>query len=43
MNSKIKGVVSILLASLMWAIEPIFAKLAYQINDDLRKHKTLLK
>lgn len=34
MNSKIKGVVSILLASLMWAIEPIFAKLAYQINDD---------
>lgn len=34
MNSKAKGVVSILLASLMWAIEPIFAKLAYQINDD---------
>jgi drug/metabolite transporter (DMT)-like permease len=34
MNSKIKGVISILLASLMWAIEPILAKLAYQINDD---------
>jgi drug/metabolite transporter (DMT)-like permease len=34
MNIKIKGVISILLASLMWAIEPIFAKLAYQINDD---------
>jgi drug/metabolite transporter (DMT)-like permease len=34
MNSKNIGVIAILSASLMWAIEPIFAKLAYQINSD---------
>ena len=34
MNVKNIGVIAILLASLMWAIEPIFAKLAYQINPD---------
>lgn len=30
MNAKLIGVFSILLASVMWAIEPIFAKLSYQ-------------
>jgi drug/metabolite transporter (DMT)-like permease len=34
MNRKNIGVIAILSASLMWAIEPIFAKLAYQINPD---------
>jgi drug/metabolite transporter (DMT)-like permease len=34
MNVKQIGIISILFASLMWAIEPIFAKLAYQNNSD---------
>lgn len=34
MNRKSLGVYAILFASLMWAIEPIFAKLAYQQNPD---------
>jgi drug/metabolite transporter (DMT)-like permease len=34
MNTKTIGILAILFASLMWAIEPIFAKLAYQINPD---------
>ena len=33
MNSKHIGVTIILLASVMWAIEPIFAKLSYQNSD----------
>ena len=34
MNTKTIGILAILFASLMWAIEPIFAKLAYQINPN---------
>jgi len=34
MNTKNIGVIAILFASLMWAIEPIFVKLAYQLNSD---------
>jgi drug/metabolite transporter (DMT)-like permease len=34
MNAKNIGIIAILFASLMWAIEPIFAKLAYQLNPD---------
>ena len=34
MNNKNMGVIAILVASIMWAIEPIFAKLAYQLNSD---------
>ncbi len=34
MKSKNIGVFAVLIASFMWAIEPIFAKLAYQINPD---------
>ena len=34
MNKKSIGVIAILFASLMWAIEPIFVKLAYQLNSD---------
>ena len=34
MNTKNIGIIAILFASLMWAIEPIFAKLAYQLNSD---------
>ena len=33
MNNKYVGVLAILLASIMWAIEPIFAKLSYQNSD----------
>ena len=33
MNNKLIGVFSILLASVMWAIEPIFAKLSYENSD----------
>ena len=36
MNKKYLGVFSILLASVMWAIEPIFAKLSYQNADALQ-------
>ena len=36
MNKKHLGVLSILLASIMWAIEPIFAKLSYQTADFLQ-------
>lgn len=36
MNRKYLGVFSILLASVMWAIEPIFAKLSYQNADFLQ-------
>ena len=36
MNRKYLGVFSILLASVMWAIEPIFAKLSYQTADFLQ-------
>lgn len=32
-NNKYVGVLAILLASIMWAIEPIFAKLSYQNSD----------
>ena len=35
MNTKHFGVVVILLASIMWAIEPIFVKLSYQNSDFL--------
>ena len=35
METKTIGVITILLASIMWAIEPIFAKLAYQQSDFL--------
>ena len=35
METKTIGIISILLASIMWAIEPIFAKLAYQQSDFL--------
>ena len=34
MNNKNMGIIAILVASIMWAIEPIFAKLAYQLNSD---------
>jgi len=34
MNVKHIGVLAILFASIMWAIEPVFAKLAYQQNPD---------
>ncbi len=34
MENKRIGVIAILFASLMWAIEPIFAKLSYQLNPD---------
>ena len=34
MNIRNIGVLAVLFASLMWAIEPIFAKLAYQQNSD---------
>ena len=33
MNNKTIGVIAILLASIMWAIEPIFLKLPYQNSD----------
>lgn len=36
MNRKYLGVFSILLASVMWAIEPVFAKLSYQTADFLQ-------
>ena len=36
MNKKYLGVLSILLASVMWAIEPILAKLSYQTADVLQ-------
>jgi len=36
MNTKKIGVIAILLASLMWALEPVFAKLAYQNSDFLQ-------
>ncbi len=35
MNTKHFGVVTILLASILWAIEPIFVKLSYQNSDFL--------
>jgi len=35
-NRKYLGVFSILLASVMWAIEPVFAKLSYQTADFLQ-------
>ena len=35
MNTKHLGVVTILLASIMWAIEPILAKLSYENSDFL--------
>ncbi|MFA5102962.1 MAG: DMT family transporter [Candidatus Thermoplasmatota archaeon] len=35
MNTKQLGVATILLASIMWAIEPILAKLSYQTSDFL--------
>ena len=34
MNVKHIGVLAVLFASIMWAIEPVFAKLAYQQNSD---------
>ena len=34
MNTKSIGVIAIIFASLMWAIEPVFAKLAYQLNSN---------
>ena len=36
MNKKYLGVLSILLASVMWALEPIFAKLSYENSDVLQ-------
>ena len=36
MDSKKTGVLAILGASLMWAIEPVFAKLAYANSDFLQ-------
>lgn len=36
MNRKYLGVFSILLASVMWAVEPVFAKLSYQTADFLQ-------
>jgi drug/metabolite transporter (DMT)-like permease len=36
MNTKTTGVAAILGASLMWAVEPIFAKLAYRSSDYLQ-------
>ena len=36
MNSKKTGVLAIIGASLMWAVEPIFAKLAYKNSDFLQ-------
>lgn len=36
MNTKTTGVAAIIGASLMWAIEPIFAKLAYESSDYLQ-------
>ncbi len=36
MNTKQLGVATILLASIMWAIEPILAKLSYQTSDFLQ-------
>lgn len=36
MNSKKTGILAILGASIMWSLEPIFAKLAYQDSDFLR-------
>lgn len=36
MNSKKKGTLAILGASLMWAFEPVFAKLAYENSDFLQ-------
>ncbi len=40
MNRKTLGVLSILGASIMWAIEPIFAKLSYQTTDFLNTFAT---
>ena len=34
MNDRHIGVLAVLFASLIWAIEPVFAKLAYQQNSD---------
>ncbi len=36
MDSKKVGVIAIILASLMWALEPVFAKLAYHNSDFLQ-------
>ena len=36
MNTKQLGVVTILLASIIWAIEPILAKLSYENSDVLQ-------
>lgn len=36
MNIKHIGVLAVLFASVMWAIEPIFAKLSYQNSDFLQ-------
>lgn len=36
MNTKTTGVAAIIGASLMWAFEPIFAKLAYESSDYLQ-------
>jgi drug/metabolite transporter (DMT)-like permease len=36
MDSKKIGVIAIILASVMWALEPVFAKLAYQNSDFLQ-------
>ena len=33
MNKKTIGIIAILLASIMWAIEPIFVKLSYETSD----------
>jgi len=41
MNAKNIGIIAILFASLMWAFEPIFAKLAYQINPDFIQTSTI--
>ena len=36
MTTKTTGVIAILGASLMWAVEPIFAKSAYKSSDYLQ-------
>ena len=33
MKNKTIGIIAILLASIMWAIEPIFVKLSYETSD----------
>ncbi|HHH79332.1 MAG TPA: DMT family transporter [Thermoplasmatales archaeon] len=36
MNTKQAGILFVLLASMMWAVEPVFAKLSYQNSDFLQ-------